>query len=320
MSVLCPVFSLIFVRKKMIEVRTIPFIFILLMVVVTPCAYADELTDAKTELENTTMEVTELVQAVETAQDEINEKLDVVVELQSSISSIAVAQDEIEKIMYKNNETENFLQVLLNSRDLRELLVGLEYTNKIYSHYVDLKTDKQEKVVLLQQEIETISAVKDSQENQLVELKNKKEELSDKVSKLKTEASLSAEVAAAVVAGSAATFATGDTDGWKTGTASAYGGYSDAQIGSNAHTATGAAVTESSMGVAIPLAWGNVRSYYGRQVEISYNGQSVIATVNDCGGMGGGSRVLDLQPGVFHAFGASSCNDWGLRTVKYRFL
>ena len=36
--------------------------------------------------------------------------------------------------------------------------------------------------------------------------------------------------------------------------------------------------------------------------------------------MGGGSRVLDLQPGVWKAFGFSSCNDWGLRTVSYRFL
>ena len=59
---------------------------------------------------------------------------------------------------------------------------------------------------------------------------------------------------------------------------------------------------------------------YKRQVEISYNGQTVLATVNDCGGMGGGSRSLGLQPGVWKAFGFSSCLDWGLRTVNYRFL
>ncbi len=47
---------------------------------------------------------------------------------------------------------------------------------------------------------------------------------------------------------------------------------------------------------------------------------TVLATVNDCGYMGGGSRSLDLQPGVWKAFGFSSCNDWGLRTVSYRFL
>lgn len=106
--------------------------------------------------------------------------------------------------------------------------------------------------------------------------------------------------------------------GWSTGSASAYGSTSDGTLG--ATTASGAVVTESSMGVAIPMSWANARSYLGRQVEISYNGRTVIATVNDLGGMGGGSRALDLQPGVWKALGASSCQDWGVRTVSYRFL
>ena len=106
--------------------------------------------------------------------------------------------------------------------------------------------------------------------------------------------------------------------GWQTGVASAYGSTSDGTLGGT--TATGAIVTETSMGVAIPMSWPNYRSYLGRSVEISYGGMTVIAVVNDCGGMGGGSRSLDLQPGVWKAFGASSCYDWGLRTVSYRFL
>lgn len=106
--------------------------------------------------------------------------------------------------------------------------------------------------------------------------------------------------------------------GWKSGSASAYGSTSDGTLGKP--TASGALVTETSMGVAIPLSWPNARSYLGRQVEIGYNGMTVVATVNDLGGMGGGSRSLDLQPGVWKAFGASSCFDWGVRTVNYRFL
>ena len=88
---------------------------------------------------------------------------------------------------------------------------------------------------------------------------------------------------------------------------------------SDAPTATGATVNDYSMGVAVPIAWGP-EAYYGRSVEISYGGVTVVATVNDCGGMGGGSRALDLQPGVFKAFGASTCDDWGVREVSYRFL
>lgn len=118
--------------------------------------------------------------------------------------------------------------------------------------------------------------------------------------------------------GSGGDQATDPGSGWQTGIASAYGSKSDGTLGGT--TATGAIVTESSMGVAIPMSWPNYRSYLGRSVEISYGGMTVVAVVNDCGGMGGGSRSLDLQPGVWKAFGASSCYDWGLRTVSYRFL
>lgn len=108
------------------------------------------------------------------------------------------------------------------------------------------------------------------------------------------------------------------SSGWQSGVVSAYGSTSDGTLG--AHTATGAIVSESSMGVAVPMSMPNYRSYFGRSVEISYGGRTVVAVVNDCGGLGGGSRALDLQPGVWTALGASSCFDWGVRTVSYRFL
>lgn len=108
--------------------------------------------------------------------------------------------------------------------------------------------------------------------------------------------------------------------GWSTGIASAYGGSTDQYTPNPGITATGDVCDDWSMGVAVPMAWPNYRSYFGRTVEISYNGMTVFATVNDCGNMGGGSRALDLQPGVWKAFGFSSCNAWGLRTVSYRFL
>lgn len=108
--------------------------------------------------------------------------------------------------------------------------------------------------------------------------------------------------------------------GWRTGTASAYGGSSDKNTPNPGTTATGAICNDHSMGVAIPMSWKNYRSYLGRQVEIRYGGKTVVATVNDCGGMGHGSRSLDLQPGVFKQFGFSTCKAWGLRTVEFRFL
>lgn len=108
--------------------------------------------------------------------------------------------------------------------------------------------------------------------------------------------------------------------GWLTGVASAYGGSSDPYTPNPGITATGAVCDDWSMGVAVPMSLPNYRSYFGRTVEISYGGMTVYAVVNDCGYMGGGSRVLDLQPGVFKAFGFGDCYAWGLRTVNYRFL
>lgn len=108
--------------------------------------------------------------------------------------------------------------------------------------------------------------------------------------------------------------------GWLTGTASAYGGSTDPYTPNPGITATGAVCDDWSMGVAVPMSMPNYRSYFGRTVEITYAGKTVYAVVNDCGYMGGGSRVLDLQPGVWKAFGYSSCRAWGLRTVTYRFL
>ena len=100
---------------------------------------------------------------------------------------------------------------------------------------------------------------------------------------------------------------TTSTSSWKSGVASYYG-IGDGFMGGT--TASGAVVTESSMGVAmlnVPL---------GTYVEISYGGRSVIAVVNDRGPYVHG-RVIDMQPAVARALGFLSV---GVGTVQYRFL
>lgn len=100
---------------------------------------------------------------------------------------------------------------------------------------------------------------------------------------------------------------TTSTSSWKSGVASYYG-IGDGFMGGT--TASGAIVTESSMGVAmlnVPL---------GTYVEISYGGRSVIAVVNDRGPYVHG-RVIDMQPAVARALGFLSV---GVGTVQYRFF
>ena len=103
-------------------------------------------------------------------------------------------------------------------------------------------------------------------------------------------------------------------DGWQVGEASAYtlvcnDGY-DA-------TASGTKLTETSMTVAVPA---NRLDLLGKTCEIYYNGKTVRAKVTDTGGFAPLGRALDLAGGVWRALGASSTDEWGVRTVSYRFV
>ena len=103
-------------------------------------------------------------------------------------------------------------------------------------------------------------------------------------------------------------------EGWQQGSASAYtlacnDGY-DA-------TASGIKLTENSMTVAVPA---NRTDLLGKTCEIYYNGVTVTAKVTDTGGFAPLGRDLDLAGGVWRAFGATSTDNWGVRTVSYRFL
>ena len=109
---------------------------------------------------------------------------------------------------------------------------------------------------------------------------------------------------------------TNSSTGWTTVTASAYD-----DVGQL--TANGERLTWDSMTVAVPK--GSVyNANKNKTMQIEYNGKVVTARVTDCGNFGAGNkytnRELDLAPGVWKAFGATSASNWGLRTVKYRYI
>ena len=106
-----------------------------------------------------------------------------------------------------------------------------------------------------------------------------------------------------------------ETDGeWMCGLASGYD--VDNNTGGSA-TASGSILTSDSVTVAVPASQ---RYLLGRTVEIRYGGKTITATVADTGGFASYGRVLDLAGGCWKAFGFSSCYDWGVRAVQYRFL
>lgn len=293
------------------------------VIAVSSFAYADELDDKKASLEEKTA-------AVESAIAECEENQAAIDELQGKIDSLLTQIDELHVEKAKTSEefgkyaviaykvkVFDVMQLLLASDDIGELIRNYDYILSCLDRIGDVARQQSELEASLQSEYDGVSAEKDELDALQEELNASKDAIQSEVDALRGEIS---ELQIKKFEESLSAFPTGDTTGWRSGPASGYGGYGDASIADNQRTATGAAVTEYSMGVAIPMAWGNTRSYYGKKVEISYNGKSVIATINDCGGMNGGQRHLDLQPGVFRAFGFDNCNSWGVRTVKYRFL
>ena len=237
---------------------------------------------------------------------------------------------------------------MTNAESLSDVVNAMEMRHKMLSEYIELAGQQDQVAAELEVAYKEVSARKDKQLEKLDKMRADQEELAATVTALeKRAADLTAAQQAALAEAAAAEAAAAeayamaspaapedDTNGssanaqsqsesvaggWQSGIASAYGGSSDETDDPTVPTATGDYVDDYSMGVAVPMAWG-AENYYGRSVEITYNGHTVVATVNDCGGMGGGSRSLDLQPGVFKALGYDECDEWGLREVQYRFL
>lgn len=233
----------------------------------------------------------------------------------------------------------DLIQLLLSSEDFNEVISTLQYLEKITSHnnaaVEDLAqaTDELEQVqsALASQKAQVDSEVqsalaslteandaRDQYEAQMAAQQaaqmrqaavqqqsaeqqgSEQQDASGSDSAIKSDSSASQDV---------------ETDGeWMCGLASAYD--VDNNTGGSA-TASGSILTSDSVTVAVPASQ---RYLLGRTVEIRYGGKTITATVTDTGGFASYGRVLDLAGGCWKAFGFSSCHDWGVRAVQYRFL
>lgn len=256
---------------------------------------------------------------------------------------------------YRTSSLSSFLSSILGAQSWNELSRNVDYVDKIMDQQSEEIEKQKELKTQFMQASDQLTAQKNAQDAKLEVLNSKRseasavveeaasyvDESSEKLAELKQQAEQfiwKSKEPEASVDESADTVdreevispstpvvpdpSPGPAAGeYLTGVASAYGGSSDPYTPNPGKCADGVSwCTDTSMGVAVPMSLPNFKSYFGRTVEITYNGMTVYATVNDCGSMGGGSRALDLQPGVFKAFGYPDCYAWGLRTVKYRFL
>lgn len=261
---------------------------------------------------------------------------------------------------YRGGSVSALLGVLMGSSDLSELTRNMNYVNQIMDHQAEEINSQKELRENFTRVSDRLTAQKDAQDAKLEELATKREEATAVVEEASAQveadnarieqmrkqadqfiwggvkeepkpeepandapsSSSSSNSAAANNGGGNAAAAPSDLSGFRSVMSSAYGGSSDKSTGPNAITATGAACNDSSMGVAIPLSWSNRAKYYGKTVEIAYNGRLVYATINDCGNMDKYGCELDLQPGVWKALDPSctTCAQWGHRTIKYRII
>lgn len=228
----------------------------------------------------------------------------------------------------------DLIQLLLSSEDFNEVISTLQYLEKITSH----NNAAVEDLAQATDELEQVQSALASQKAQVdSEVQSALASLTDaNDARDQYEAQMAAQQAAQVRQAAAQQQATEqqsasssdstnkadssssqdvETDGeWMCGLASAYD--VDNNTGGTA-TASGAILTSDSVTVAVPAS-----QYYllGRTVEIRYGGKTITATVTDTGGFASYGRVLDLAGGCWKAFGFSSCYDWGVRAVQYRFL
>lgn len=314
------------------------------------------LDEAKAKLDAISAEYSALNSEIDEMQSEIDDLAKRVLEAQEAMLDGRDALSATAVYEYRNDTVTTMLNVLLGSQNISELTTNMNYLSQIMDYQAEeIATQKKLRDELEETSAE-LTAQKEEQDAKLSELDRKKSEAQSIVNQVSQQYAANTEYLAALKAtadamnrsekpaaqidpgantinrpsnsggtgGDAGGSSGGGTDtsgeGWRTGRATAYGGSSDPGTPNPGRTATGAVCNDYSVGVAVPTAWSNYRSYFGRTVQIVYNGKTVYAPVNDCGGMRGGYISLDLQPGVFKAFGFNTCQAWGVRTVQYRFL
>ncbi len=290
------------------------------------------LSEKSSELEKLINSITDAEQRIEQYNTEITTLSEQLLAAQQEHAALQKRFANVSVLMYKTDVAE-LVDILVGSESITQLLDRMHQAETVASQAAKLAEQEKALSVQLQEQYDYISVEKDELEIAQKDLAQKQRELNQAIQDMELDVeqqevaleSIEEEkenlekIQSQTEGTNAALFTTFGTDGWATGLATAYGGASDVYTTNPDVTATGDVVDDWSMGVAVPMVW-NPGPFYGKYVEISYGGKSIIAVVNDCGGLANGKRSLDLQPGVFKAFGCSTCDEWGVRTVKFRFL
>ena len=305
----------------------------------TQKAYADELSDAQATLDAASAELEAISAEYNDLQTQIN-NLDA--EIATTTQKVQEAQQamlEGQELLgdavlaeYKSDGGLSLVNIVLTSETISDFVTNMTYYSAVQEDQAEKIAEQRQLNETFNEALDDLNEQRDNQQTVLDQAEadqmgnnessnSGQQESSDWNTNNERPATGGGSSDSGSSSGGSGDSGSADTSkGWTSGLASAYGGSSDPYTPNPGTTATGAVCDDNSMGVAIPKSWPNRSSYYGRAVEIKYGGKTVVATINDCGGLSGGARHLDLQPGVFKAFGFSTCQAWGVRTVSYRIL
>lgn len=285
-------------------------------------------------------QMTSDLQQKQTQIDELQAQIDDLaqqsMDLQNQIISDRQVLRDVVVANYKDGGL-SVLEMLFSSQDIDDVVARMYYAQRVSEWQAQVVNQLKDDKAKLAAQMDQISSAKSEQQAQRDELEQQTTQMQQTIDSLNERAAeleeqerqaaeeaarQAAEAAAAAqaaqAAAAAATPTQGSTDGWYTVTASAYSIADNDPPGSTA-TASGIPLDDSVPTVAMPMSQ-SPQSHFGQLIEISYNGMSVVARITDVGAMGGGSRGLDLSTAVYRAFGFSTPESWGLRTVSYRYL
>lgn len=293
----------------------------------------DQIAQDQAQLDQMTTDLEQRQADIDQLQAQIDDLAQQSMDLQNQIISDREVLRDIIVADYKDGGL-SVLSILMSSSNIDDVVARMYYAQKVSEWQTNvvnqLKSDKSK----LAAQMDQISSTKDEQqqqrdqlEQQATEMQSTIDSLNQRAAELEEQERQAAEEAARKAAEAAATAQAtaatatpteGSTDGWFTVTASAYSIADNDPPGSTA-TASGIPLDDSVPTVALPMSQ-NPYGHFGQLIEISYNGMSVVARITDVGDMGGGTRGLDLSTAVYRAFGFSTPQSWGLRTVSYRYL
>lgn len=296
----------------------------------------DQIAQDQAQLEQMTSDLQAKQDSIDQLQAQIDDLGQQSIDLQNRIISDREALRDVVVADYKDGGL-SIISLLMSSSSIDDVVARMYYAEKVSEYQTQvvnsLKSDKaklaaqmneissakdeqQAERDQLQQQTTDMQTTIDSLNQRAAELEEQERQAAEEAARKAAEAAAAAQAAQAAAATASPT--QGSTDGWFTVTASAYSIADNDPPGSTA-TASGIPLDDSVPSVAMPMSQ-NPSAHFGQLIEISYNGMSVVARVTDVGAMGGGSRGLDLSTAVYRAFGFSSPESWGLRTVSYRYL